>query len=152
MYNRVTMLGRVVNDLAVKQTPQGVAVLSFSIAVDRRYQTKGEEKKADFFNCVARRNEAEFIARYWTKGKPILIEGELQNRSYTDKNGVNRQVTEIIVDRACFTGDAKASSSGSTAAEAVKSAVSAVVEAEEPPREYTAADFVNYSTDEDYLF
>lgn len=152
MYNKVTMLGRVVNDLAVKQTPQGVAVLSFSIAVDRRYQTKGEEKKSDFFDCVAWRNEAEFISRFWSKGKPILIEGELQNRSYTDKNGVNRQVTEIIVDHACFTGDAKASSSGSTAAEAAKPAVSAIVEAEEPPREYTAADFVNCSTDEDYPF
>ena len=152
MYNKVTMLGRVVNDLAVKQTPQGVDVLSFSIAVDRRYQTKGEEKKADFFDCVAWRNDAEFIARYWTKGKPILIEGELQNRSYTDKNGVNRQVTEIIVDRACFTGDVKASSSGSTAAEAAKPSASAVTEVEEPPREYTAADFVSCSTDEDYPF
>lgn len=96
-------------DLELKTTPSGVVVLTFSIAVDRRYQTKGEEKKSDFFNCVAWRNEADFIARYWSKGKPILVEGELQNRSYTDRNGVQRQVTEIIVDRASFTGDAKVS-------------------------------------------
>lgn len=107
MYNKVIMLGRITNDLEIKTTPAGVSVLTFSIAVDRRYQTKGEEKKSDFFNCVAWRNEAEFISRFFSKGKPILIEGELQNRTFKDKNGNDRQVTEIIVDRACFTGDSK---------------------------------------------
>lgn len=105
MYNKVILLGRICNDLELKTTPSGVSVLSFSIAVDRRFQTKGEEKKADFFNCVAWRNEADFISRFWSKGKPILIEGELQNRSYVDKNGATKYITEIIVDRASFTGD-----------------------------------------------
>lgn len=112
MFNKVIMLGRVTQDLELKTTPSGVSVLSFSIAVDRRFQNKGEEKKADFFNCVAWRQEAEFIARYWTKGRPILVEGELQNRSYVDKNGVTRYVTEIIVDRAAFTGDKKPEGTG----------------------------------------
>ncbi len=107
MYNKVIMLGRITQELELKTTPNGVSVLSFSIAVDRRYQAKGEERKSDFFNCVAWRSEAEFIAKYWSKGKPILIEGELQNRSYVDKNNITRYVTEIIVDRACFTGDSK---------------------------------------------
>ena len=97
MYNKVILLGRITQDLQLKTTPQGTSVLTFSIAVDRRFQTKGEEKKADFFNCVAWRQEAEFISRYWTKGRPILVEGELQNRSYVDKNGVTRYVTEVIV-------------------------------------------------------
>lgn len=105
MYNKVTLLGRITNDLELKTTPSGVPVLTFGIAVDRRYQEQGKEKKADFFNCVAWRNEAEFISRFWTKGRAILVEGELQNRKYTDKSGTERQITEIIVDRACFTGE-----------------------------------------------
>ena len=112
MYNRVIMLGRITQDLELKTTPNGVPVLSFSIAVDRRFQTKGAEKKADFFNCVAWRNEAEFISRFWTKGRPILVEGELQNRSYVDKNNVTRYITEIIVDRASFTGDKRPEGAG----------------------------------------
>ncbi len=107
MYNKVIMLGRITQDLELRTTPQGTSVLTFSIAVDRRFQTKGEEKKSDFFNCVAWRNEAEFISRYWSKGRPILVEGELQNRSYVDKNGTTRYITEIIVDRATFTGDSR---------------------------------------------
>lgn len=112
MYNRVIMLGRLTQDPELKTTPAGVSVLTFSIAVDRRFQNKGEEKKSDFFNCVAWRNEAEFISRYWTKGRPILVEGELQNRSYVDKNGATRYVTEIIVDRATFTGDKRPEGQG----------------------------------------
>ena len=114
MYNRVIMLGRVVTDLDLKTTQNGVSVLSFRIATDRRFQNKNEEKKSDFFNCVAWRQEAEFISRYWTKGRPILIEGELQNRSYVDKNGNTQYITEVIVDRATFTGDKKPEGSGSS--------------------------------------
>ncbi len=105
MYNRVIMMGRIANDLELKTTQSGVSVLSFRIAVDRRYQTKGEERKSDFFNVVAWRYEAEFISRFFAKGRMILIEGELQTRSYTDKNGNTAYTTEIIADRACFTGE-----------------------------------------------
>ena len=156
MYNKVIMLGRIVQDLELKTTPSGVAVLTFSIAVDRRYQTQGEEKKSDFFNCVAWRNEAEFISRFWSKGKPILVEGELQNRSYTDKNGVGRQVTEIIVDRACFTGDAKASSGSPAPKETTAKTETAAypftgsMQTEEK-QSYTAQDFENAPGD-DYPF
>ena len=99
MYNKVIMMGRIVNDLELRSTPAGASVLSFRIAVDRRFQTKGEDRKSDFFNVVAWRNEAEFISRYFAKGRMILIEGELQNRSYQDKNGNTAYITEIIVDR-----------------------------------------------------
>lgn len=105
MYNKVIMMGRIANDLELKTTQSGVSVLSFRIAVDRRFQTKGEERKSDFFNVVAWRNEAEFISRFFSKGRMILVEGELQTRSYTDKNGNQAYITEIIVDRACFTGE-----------------------------------------------
>lgn len=104
MYNKVIMMGRICNDLALKETSQGTPVLTFTIACDRRFQQKGEDRKADFFNCIAWRNEAEFISRYFVKGKPILIEGELQNRTYKDKNGAEKWITEIIIDRAAFTG------------------------------------------------
>ena len=87
MYNNVTMMGRIVNDLELKVTPNGTNVCSFRIAVDRRYQTKGEERKADFFNVVAWRSNAEFICKWFGKGRMILITGELQTRQYTDKNG-----------------------------------------------------------------
>ena len=105
MYNKVIMMGRIANDLELKTTTSGASVLSFRIAVDRRYQVKGEDRKSDFFNVVAWRNEAEFISRYFSKGRMILIEGELQTRSYTDKNGNTAYVTEIIVDRSTFTGE-----------------------------------------------
>lgn len=75
MYNKVIMMGRIVNDLELRSTTSGASVLSFRIAVDRRFQTKGEERKSDFFNVVAWRNEAEFISRYFAKGRMILIEG-----------------------------------------------------------------------------
>jgi single-strand DNA-binding protein len=105
MYNRTIFMGRICNDLEIKTTPSGVSVLSFTVAVDRAYQADKQNKVSDFFPCVAWRNEAEFISRFWSKGKMILVEGELQNRKYTDKAGVERQITELIVDRACFTGE-----------------------------------------------
>ena len=85
--NKVIMMGRICNDLELKITPSGTNVCSFRIAVDRNYQVKGEEKKTDFFNVVAWRTAAEFVTRYFAKGRMILIEGEMQTRQYTDKNG-----------------------------------------------------------------
>lgn len=114
MYNKVIMMGRIVNDLELKSTPSGVSVLSFRIAVDRRFQTKGEERKSDFFNVVAWRSEAEFISRYFAKGRMILIEGELQTRTYQDKNGNTAYVTEIVVDRSTFTGEKANGAQGSS--------------------------------------
>lgn len=105
MYNKIILMGRICNDLETKTTPSGVSVLSFSVAVERRYQSDKENKLTDFFNVVAWRNEAEFISRFFSKGKMILLEGELQNRKYTDKAGTERQITEVIVDRASFTGE-----------------------------------------------
>lgn len=106
MYNKVIILGRLTHDPELKTTQSGLSVLSFSVAVDRRFQGNDGERKTDFFNCVAWRELADHIARFWVKGKPILVEGELQNRSYIDKSNITRYVTEIIVDRVSFTGDA----------------------------------------------
>ncbi|MBP1542879.1 MAG: single-stranded DNA-binding protein [Oscillospiraceae bacterium] len=105
MYNKVILMGRITHDLELRTTPSGANVCTFSIAVDRRFQNKGEEKKSDFFNIVAWRQQADFVCRYFGKGRMILVEGELQTRSYTDKNGANVRVTEIIADRLTFTGE-----------------------------------------------
>ncbi len=107
MYNNVTMMGRIVNDLELTVTSNGINVCSFRIAVERRYQTKGEERKSDFFNVVAWRKTAEFICNYFAKGRMILIQGELQTRQYNDKNGNPATWYEIITDRVCFTGEKK---------------------------------------------
>jgi single-strand DNA-binding protein len=107
MYNKVILMGRICHDLEVKTTPNGVSVLSFRIAVERSYQVKGEDRKTDFFNVVAWRNNADFISRYFFKGRMILIDGELQTRQYVDKNNVSRDIVEIIVDSANFTGEPK---------------------------------------------
>lgn len=103
MYNKVIMMGRIVNDLELRTTPQGVSVCSFRIAVDRRFQTKGEEKKTDFFNVVAWRQQAEFVTKYFHKGRSILVEGEMTTRQYTDKNGNPSTWYEIAADRLSFT-------------------------------------------------
>lgn len=107
MYNKVIMMGRIVNDLELKNTPNGVAACSFRIAVDRRFQQKGEEKKTDFFNVVTWRQQAEFVTKYFGKGRMILIEGEMQTRPYTDKNGNQATWYEIVADRLSFTGESK---------------------------------------------
>lgn len=110
--NKVIMMGRMVADAELKTTPNGVAACNFSIAVDRNYQKKGEDRKSDFFNCVAWRGTAEFITKWFPKGRLILIEGEMQTRKYTDKNGNPATWYEIQVDNAYFTGD-KGSGAGS---------------------------------------
>lgn len=161
MYNKVILLGRITQDLELRTTPSGASVLTFTVAVDRRFQTKGEEKKSDFFNCVAWRNEAEFISRYWSKGRAILVEGELQNRSYVDKNGATRYVTEVVVDRASFTGEARQNNSGyqqntgypepPSAAQHPAAAANSAPTAQNGS--YTAQDFVETTTtDDDYPF
>ena len=107
MYNNVIMMGRIVNDLKLNVTPNGTNVCTFRIAVDRRYQAQGEERKADFFNVVAWRKTAEFICKWFAKGRMIHIQGELQTRQYNDKNGNPATWYEIIADRVDFTGEKK---------------------------------------------
>ena len=103
--NRVIMMGRMVADTELKTTPNGYTNCKFRIAVDRNYQKKGEEKKADFFNCSAWGPNAEFISKWFHKGNMVLIEGEMQISQYTDKNGNPATWYEIQVDKAYFTGE-----------------------------------------------
>ena len=105
MFNKMILMGRLVADPELKTTPQGVNVCTFRIAVDRRFQKQGEEKKSDFFNIVAWRQTAEFIQKYFAKGRMILVEGEMTTRPYTDKNGNQATWYEVIADHVSFTGE-----------------------------------------------
>ena len=107
MLNRVVLMGRITQDLELKSTQSGVSVLSFTVAVERSFTKQGEEKQTDFISCVAWRQQAEFISKYFGKGRMIAIEGNLRTRTYEDKNGSKRYVTEVYVDNVSFTGEAK---------------------------------------------
>lgn len=111
MLNRVTMTGRLVAAPELRHTQSGVPVTSFRIANDRDYG-KGEEKETDFFDVVAWRATAEFICKYFTRGRMISVDGRLQTRSWKDKEGHNRVSTEILVDNAYFADSKKDDSSG----------------------------------------
>ena len=103
MINTVVLMGRITQELELKQTPNGISVLAFTIAVERN----SKDKQADFINCVAWRQTAEFISKYFGKGRMIAVEGQLRTRTFDDKNGVKHYVTEVYVDGASFTGEAK---------------------------------------------
>lgn len=100
--NRVIILGRITNDLEVRVTPSGLAVLSFTVAVDA-----GKDKPAYFIDCVAWKNNAEFINSHFGRGRMIAVEGKLSTRTWEDKQGNKRKVTEVIVDSVSFTGEPK---------------------------------------------
>lgn len=107
MLNRVIIMGRITHELELKQTPSGVSVLTFSVAVERSFAKQGEERQTDFISCVAWRQQAEFISKYFGKGRMIALEGNLRTRTYDDKNGTKHYVTEVFVDSASFTGEKK---------------------------------------------
>ena len=100
-FNDVTLGGRLTADAELKTTPSGVSVCTFSLAVNRKY-AKDQAQQTDFINCVAWRQTAEFIARYFRKGSSICIKGEIQVRNWTDNQGNKRYATEVIANEAFF--------------------------------------------------
>lgn len=107
MLNRIIIMGRLTADPELRRTGTGVAVTSFTLAVDRDYSGKdGNEKEVDFIDCVAWRNTGEFVAKHFAKGRMAVVSGRLQIRSYTDKEGNKRRAAEIIADNVYF-GDSK---------------------------------------------
>jgi single-strand DNA-binding protein len=99
--NKVVLGGRLTSDVELKQTPSGVSVCSFSIAINRKYAKEGEQQ-ADFINCQAWRGTAEFISKYFRKGSSICITGSIHTRSWNDQNGNKRYATEVVADEAMF--------------------------------------------------
>jgi single-strand DNA-binding protein len=102
MLNRTALMGRFTHDPEMKRTPTGVPVASFSLAVERDFKDANGEKQTDFIDCVAWRNTAEFICKYFTKGRMAVIDGRLQVRTWKDKDGKNRRTTEVVVENAYF--------------------------------------------------
>ena len=106
MLNKVIIMGRLVKDPELRRTQSGTAVTSFRIAVDRDFKSQDGSKQADFFDVVAWRATAEFVSKYFSKGRMAVVEGRLQIRDWTDKDGGKRRSAEVIADSVYF-GDSK---------------------------------------------
>ena len=105
MLNHITIQGRLTRDPELRRTGSGVAVASFTVAVDRDFATNGE-KETDFIDCVAWKQTGEFVSKYFSKGRMIVVSGRLQIRSWNDKDGNKRRTAEIVADNVYF-GDSK---------------------------------------------
>ena len=112
MLNKVILMGRFTRDPELRSTPQGISTCSFSIAVDRNFVRPGEERKADFINCVAWRQTAEFISKYFKKGSMVALEGSIQTRSWDDQDGKKRYATDVVVNQVYFAESMRDSQSG----------------------------------------
>ena len=104
MLNHITIMGRLTRDPELRRTGSGIAVTGFTVAVDRDIAPQGQDKETDFIDCVAWRNTGEFVAKYFTKGRMIVVDGRLQIRSWKDKDGNNRRTAEVVADH-CYFGD-----------------------------------------------
>ena len=112
MLNHITIMGRLTRDPELRRTGSGIAVASFTVAVDRDFGSRdGGEKETDFIDCVAWRQTGEFVSKYFTKGRMIVVSGRLQIRSWTDKDGNKRRTAEVVADN-CYFGDSKRESEG----------------------------------------
>ena len=112
MLNHITIMGRLTRDPELRRTGSGVAVASFTVAVDRDFGGRdGGEKETDFIDCVAWRQTGEFVSKYFTKGRMIVVSGRLQIRSWTDKDGNKRRTAEVVADN-CYFGDSKRDDQG----------------------------------------
>lgn len=112
MLNSVCLMGRLVADPELRTTPSGVSVCSFRIAVDRNYQTKGQERQTDFINIVTWRGTADFVSRYFHKGSMVVIQGSIRTESYTDKEGNKRTSFSVQADNVMF-GESKGAAGNS---------------------------------------
>lgn len=112
MLNKIFIMGRLTRDPELRRTQSGTPVTSFSLAVDRDYKTQSGEKETDFIDVVAWRATAEFVAKYFTKGRMAVVEGRLQIRAWQDKEGNNRRSAEVVADNVYF-GDSRRDSDGS---------------------------------------
>ena len=118
-FNKVILIGNMTADPELKQTAAGISVCSFSIAVNRRFAKPEQgQQNVDFINIVTWRQSAEFVSRYFKKGNPILICGQLQNRNWTDNQGQKRYATEINADEVSFVASANQNGGASTGAPA----------------------------------
>ena len=149
-FNKVILMGRLTADPEAKQTQNGTAVTSFTLAVNRRYNS-GEEKKCDFINVVAWKNTAEVICRYFKKGQAMLVCGELQTRSWEDSKGNKRYATEVVAGEVSFC-EAKRESEGNNTPANQNAAQSGFGAPAYVPDAYAAPNFEEIKSDDDLPF
>ena len=142
MLNKIFIMGRLTRDPELRRTQNGTAVAGFALAVDRDYKNADGTKETDFIEVVAWRSSAEFVSKYFTKGRMAIVEGRLQIRDWTDKNGNKRRNAEVVADNVYF-GDSKKEGDSSGGYKAAGKAVD--VEPE-------AGDFVEVEDDGDIPF
>ena len=112
MLNHITIMGRLTRDPELRRTGSGIAVASFTVAVDRDFGGRdGGERETDFIDCVAWRQTGEFVSKYFTKGSMIVVSGRLQIRGWTDKDGNKRRTAEVVADNVYF-GESKRTNEG----------------------------------------
>lgn len=109
MLNHIIIMGRITRDVELRRTSQGTAVASFSVAVDRDFSQNGQ-RETDFIDCVAWRNSAEFVSKFFSRGSMIVVSGRLQIRDWTDKDGNKRKSAEIVAEN-CYFGESKRNTS-----------------------------------------
>ena len=115
MLNHITIMGRLTREPELRRTGSGIAVASFTVAVDRDFGGReGGERETDFIDCVAWRQTGEFVSKYFTKGSMIVVSGRLQIRGWTDKDGNKRRTAEVVADNVYF-GESKRNSEGGNA-------------------------------------
>ena len=114
MLNHITIMGRLTRDPELRRTGSGIAVASFTVAVDRDFGGRdGGERETDFIDCVAWRQTGEFVSKYFTKGSMIVVSGRLQIRNWNDKDGNKRRSAEVVADN-CYFGESKRADSGAS--------------------------------------
>jgi single-strand DNA-binding protein len=114
MLNIAVLMGRLCSDPELRQTPNGISVTTFTLAVDRSYTPKGKEKQTDFISIVAWRGTADFCAKYFFKGQLIAVQGSIQTRKYTDRDGNKRTAFEVVADNVHFAEPKRDSSNNNT--------------------------------------
>lgn len=112
MLNKIILMGRLTRDPELRRTGSGTAVTSFSLAVDRDFKSQSGEKETDFIDVVAWRNTAEFVSKYFTKGRMAVVEGSLRMRDWTDKENNKRRSAEVIANNVYFADSKKENSDG----------------------------------------
>ena len=147
--NSICLMGRLTGDPELKTTQSGFSVTSFTVAVDRAYRSKDQERQTDFINCVAWRGTAEFISRYFRKGQRMALQGSLQTRKYTANDGSQRTVYEVVVDNAFFC-ESKGNAAGG--APSYDSQIPVMSEAKPAFSTANSGDFEDILTDEDLPF
>ena len=135
-FNKVILIGNMTADPELKQTRGGLSVCSFSIAVNRRFKNENGQQDCDFITIIAWRQQAEFVTRYFKKGMPILVCGQIQTRTWTDNQGQKRYATEVVADEVAFVGN----NSSSTEAKAGTPAFNPETDGKYMPSAYTQND------------